>query len=164
MLRVFNGDLYLRCYRAVRETAILIPASLCERRSITLSPQLWEEIKEEHFRNHTDESISIVTAVYTTTRWAFDYRASPVEHDHYLVNVRNIQGINQIPNNFEIRSSSPSMTESYRDYNQIPYTILESHVTAVRLDLKSKRSHWKTLCLYFTLWSYSKGIGDIKIK
>jgi hypothetical protein len=128
---------------------MLIPSSPCATHHLEISWDLWEEIKHEHFQNSSDENIFLVTDVYTTSTWAQEYRTSPVVQDKYVVNVQNVRGQDEIPENFEIRTTSYTIRSSPRPYAPIQYTILESHLSAARTELYSKRPHWKSLCQYF---------------
>ena len=110
---------------------------------------LWEEIKHEHFQNSSDDNIFLVTDVYASSTWVQEYRISPVVQDKYVVNVQNVRGQDEIPENFNIRTTSMTIQQSPRQYPPISYTILESHLSAARTELHSKRFYWKSLCQYF---------------
>ena len=79
---------------------------------------LWEEIKHEHFQNSTDRNLFLVTDVYTTSTWAQEYRTSSIVQDKYVVNVQNVRGQDEIPENFEIRTTSSTIQPSPRQYPQ----------------------------------------------
>lgn len=128
---------------------MLIPGSPCARHHLDVSPDLWEEIKHEHFQNSSDENIFLVTDVYTASTWAQEYRTDPVVQDKYVVNVQNVTGHEVIPDNFEIRTTSFTLRLSPRQYPPTHHTILESHLSAARMELHSNPSHWRSLCQYF---------------
>jgi hypothetical protein len=139
----------LRCYALAGEAAMLIPSSPCTAYHLDVSWNLWEEIKYEHFQNSSDENIFLVTDVYTTSTWAQEYRTSPVVQDKYVVNVQNVRDQEEIPENFNIRTTSFTVQQSPQQYSPIQYIILENHLSAARMELHSKRSHWKSLRQYF---------------
>lgn len=128
---------------------MLIPGSLCKKHHLEVSRELWEEIKHEHFQNSADDNIYLVTDVYTTSTWAQEYRTSPIIQDAYVINIQNVRGQYEVPESFEIRSTSLTIQQSPRLYPPIEYTILEGHYSAARWELKSKKSHWSSLCQYF---------------
>lgn len=142
---VSDRDRFLRCYTLAGEAAMLIPSSPCTVHHLDVPWDLWEDIKHEHFQNSADENVFLVTDVYATSTWAQEHRASPVVQDKYVVNVQNVRGQDEIPENFNIRTTSTTIQQSPQQYPPIQYTILESHLSAARKELYSKRSHWKSL-------------------
>jgi hypothetical protein len=129
----------LLCYRASGEAAMLIPSSECQRHRIRVPSDIWQQIRDDNVDLNQDNNIHIVTDIWTTNRWAMDYRSSAVEHDHYVVNVQNIWGSLQIPTDFTVCTTSPTLRRTedvYPSYPPTQYTIFAKYLASASTPLK----------------------------
>lgn len=122
------------------ESAILIPGAPSIRLHIDIGHQAWQTIANSHFAAHPeDNEICLVTDVYVTNKVAIDHTSSP-EQMNYIVNIQNTQ-TGEIPNNFQIRSNSPTMIV----LQGMQYVFLESHMRKCRVQLEQRTPHWKMM-------------------
>ena len=147
----------LNCYNvsAFSEAALLVPGSRCYRRSLLDTfpfddSATWQTLKSTLFADGTYE-IYLVTEIYTTNRWALDYRPCTITlPSTYVVNSQlGFQGMEIAPN-FQLHHNSLSgyLRES-PPYNSEQYTILANYRPVQRREL-GREGGWlhpfKTYC------------------
>jgi hypothetical protein len=133
----------LNCYNvsAFREAALLLPGSQCHRRTLLDTfpfdeSASWQTLKSTLFADGTYE-IYLVTEIYTTNRWALDYRPSTMAlPSTYVVNAQmGFQGMEIAPNFLLHHNSlSPYFRESPPN-NLEQYTILANYRPVQRREL-----------------------------
>jgi hypothetical protein len=126
------GDYGLHKYKASsygEAALLLISPPHCYRSQINTQSlddsQWWQELKHIEFESVVDE-LSIVTNIWTTNRWALDYRPAGLPQDAtYAINTEWDGYTTQIRENFQFRQSSSS-GNARESLNSVPYTLLAS--------------------------------------
>ena len=146
---VSDRDRFLRCYTLAGEAAMLIPSSPCATHHLDVSWDLWEEIKHEHFQ-------TVRMKIFSLSQTFIQPLPGPRSTEHRqscrtsTLSTSKMSGAKtKFRRIFRIRTTSSTIQQSPRQYPLIQYTTLESHLSAARTELYSKRSHWRSLCQYF---------------
>ena len=139
-----QGDSALNCYRArsFSDTALLVPAPQCHRRSLLNTFRFddsasWQSLKSTLLADGRHE-IYLVTEIYTTNRWALDYRpfSLPLPAT-YVVNVQQRFNGPEIAPNFQLYHNSMSGNVRESPHSLEQYTILASYRRVQRSELGS---------------------------
>ena len=165
--RVTPGDIALNCYRArgFRDAALLIPGPQCYRRRLSDDflfdeSATWQSLKSILFADGPQE-IYVVTEIYTTNRWALDYRpyTLPIPAT-YVVNVQERIHGPEIAPYFQLHHSSLSGNVRESPY-QAPqqYTILASYRRVQRREL-GREADW---LLPFKKYNYHNSYSNCSL-